>query len=129
MEYKFQLRLFSPTPLPVTSQLKWTLDDMYYDAGALNTNSIALFRYAEVLLNYAEAKAELGTLTDADWALTVGALRDKRRYYRRVNDKTNTADPYLVTNYFPGITDPSILEIRRERGIELSLEGFRFRIF
>jgi hypothetical protein len=37
--------------------------------------SISLIRYAEVLLNYAEAKAELGTLTDDDWAATVGVLR------------------------------------------------------
>ena len=40
--------------------IKWTLDDMYYDTRDLNINSVALFRYAEVLLNYAEAKAELG---------------------------------------------------------------------
>ena len=35
-------------------------------------------------------------------------------------------DPYLQTTYFPDITDPVILEVRRERGIELCLEGFRF---
>ncbi len=28
--------------------------------------------------------------------------------------------------YFPNISNPVILEIRRERGIELALEGFRF---
>lgn len=106
--------------------IKWTLDDMAFDAGALNTNAIALFRYAEVLLNYAEAKAELGTLTDADWALTVGALRSRAGITGGLSTKPATADPYLVANYFPGITDPSILEVRRERGIELSLEGLRF---
>ncbi len=31
-----------------------------------------------------------------------------------------------MTTYFPGITDPVLLEIRRERGIELAWEGFRF---
>ena len=106
--------------------IKWTLDDMAFDAGALNTNAIALFRYAEVLLNYAEAKAELGTLTDADWALTVGALRSRAGITGGLTARPATADPYLVANYFPGITDPSILEVRRERGIELSLEGLRF---
>lgn len=106
--------------------IKWTLDDIYYDAGALNTNAISLFRYAEVLLNYAEAKAELGTLTDGDWALTVGALRARAGITGGLTTKPTLADPYLVTNYFPGITDPSILEVRRERGIELSLEGLRF---
>lgn len=106
--------------------IKWTLDDVYFDAGALNTNAVALFRYAEVLLNYAEAKAELGTLTDADWALTVGALRSRAGITGGLTTRPATADPYLVANYFPGITDPVILEVRRERGIELSLEGLRF---
>ncbi|NTS39797.1 RagB/SusD family nutrient uptake outer membrane protein [Flavisolibacter sp. BT320] len=106
--------------------IKWTLDDVYFDAGNLNTNAVALFRYAEVLLNYAEAKAELGTLTDADWALTIGALRSRAGITGGLTTKPVTADPYLVANYFPNISDPTILEIRRERGIELSLEGFRF---
>jgi len=106
--------------------IKWTLDDMYYDAGRLNTNSIALFRYAEILLNYAEAKAELGTLTDSEWASTVGTLRRRAGITGGLNTKPMVADPYLVANYFSGISDPTILEIRRERGIELSLEGHRF---
>ena len=37
--------------------IKWTLDDMYYDTRDLNINAISMFRYAEVLLNYAEAKS------------------------------------------------------------------------
>lgn len=106
--------------------IKWTLDDMYYDAGALNTNAVSLFRYAEVLLNFAEAKAELGTMTDAEWALTIGALRSRAGITGGLTTKPVIADPYLRTTYFPGITDPTILEVRRERGIELSLEGFRF---
>ena len=106
--------------------IKWTLDDVYFDAGALNTNAVALYRYAEVLLNFAEAKAELGTLSDADWALTIGTLRARAGITGGLNAKPTIADPYLITNYFPGITDATLLEIRRERGIELSLEGLRF---
>lgn len=106
--------------------IKWTLDDVYFDAGALNTNAVALFRYAEVLLNYAEAKAEMGTLTDADWARTVGTLRARGGITSGLTTKPVTADPYLIANYFPNISDPTLLEIRRERGIELSLEGLRF---
>ncbi|WP_069661184.1 RagB/SusD family nutrient uptake outer membrane protein [Arcticibacter eurypsychrophilus] len=106
--------------------IKWTLDDIYYDAGALNINAIPLFRYAEVLLNYAEAKVELGTLTDVEWAQTIGVLRARAGITGGLTTKPTVADPYLVTNYFPGITDPVILEVRRERGIELSLEGFRY---
>lgn len=106
--------------------IKWTLDDMYYDTRDLNINSVALFRYAEVLLNYAEAKAELGTLTDADWQATVGALRSRAGITGGLTTKPTVVDPYLQSVYFPGITDPVILEVRRERGIELCLEGFRF---
>jgi len=106
--------------------IKWTLDDMSYDAGSLNINSIPMIRYAEVLLNYAEAKAELGSLTDADWASTVGVLRARAGITGGLSSKPTLADPYLVANYFPGIADAAILEVRRERGIELSLEGLRF---
>jgi hypothetical protein len=93
--------------------IKWTLDDMYYDTRDLNINSISEFRYAEVLLNYAEAIAELGTFTDADWAKTIGVLRTRGGITGGIN-------------YYPNISDPTLLEIRRERGIELCLEGFRF---
>ncbi len=106
--------------------IKLTLDNTALDAGRLNTNIVSLFRYAEVLLNFAEAKAELGTLTNQEWALTIGALRARAGITGGLSIKPNVADPYLVKNYFPNISDPTILEIRRERGIELSLEGFRF---
>ena len=106
--------------------IKWCLDDMYYDGGSRNDNSISIIRYAEVLLNYAEAKAELGTLNDADWTKTIGALRKRAGITAGTTSMPTVADSYLQTNYFPDITDPVILEIRRERGIELVLEGFRF---
>ncbi|MES2275421.1 MAG: RagB/SusD family nutrient uptake outer membrane protein [Bacteroidota bacterium] len=106
--------------------IKLTQDDASMDGGARNTNSLPVMRYAEVLLNYAEAKAELGTLTDADWNSTIGALRRRAGITGITSTKPTVADPYLQANYFPGITDPAILEIRRERGIELVLEGFRF---
>ena len=35
-------------------------------------------------------------------------------------------DTYLKNTFFPGISDPVLLEIRRERQVELALEGFRF---
>lgn len=106
--------------------IKWALDDMYYDTRDLNINSVSIFRYAEVLLAYAEAKAELGTLTDADWALTIGALRKRAGITGGLTTKPTVVDTYLQSKYFPTITNPVILEVRRERGIELCLEGFRF---
>lgn len=106
--------------------IKLTQDDASMDGGSRNTNSIPSIRYAEVLLNYAEAKAELGTLTDADWNITIGALRRRAGITGNTSVKPTTIDTYLQTNYFPGISDPALLEIRRERGIELVFEGFRF---
>jgi hypothetical protein len=106
--------------------IKWTLDDTYYDGGSRNDNSISIIRYAEVLLNYAEAKAELGTLNDADWTRTIGALRKRAGITAGITSMPAAVDSYLQNNYFPDIADPVILEIRRERGIELVLEGFRF---
>ncbi|SKA15537.1 RagB/SusD family nutrient uptake outer membrane protein [Sediminibacterium ginsengisoli] len=106
--------------------IKWTLDDTYYDGGSRNDNSICIMRLAEILLNYAEAKAELGTFTDADWNKTVGALRRRAGITNGTTTKPVAVDPYLQSKYFANISDPSLLEIRRERGIELVLEGFRF---
>lgn len=104
--------------------IKWVLDDVYYDSNAYNDNIIPIFRYAEILLNYAEAKAELGTLSESEWNLTIGALRKRAGITR--TDLPTLVDPYLQENYFPEISDPILLEVRRERGIELVMEGFRF---
>lgn len=106
--------------------IKFTLDDAAYDVYGANGNDIPIMRYAEVLLNYAEAKAELGTLTDGDWRITIGALRRRAGITGGDLDaKPVTVDNYMRNTYFPSISDPVILEIRRERAIELCLEGFR----
>jgi hypothetical protein len=106
--------------------IKWSVDDVAMDGGQLNTNAVHLFRYAEVLLNYAEAKAELGQLTAADWAATIGALRARAGITGGLTALPTTVDPYLQSVYFPDVSNPVILEIRRERGIELAMEGLRF---
>jgi starch-binding outer membrane protein, SusD/RagB family len=106
--------------------IKWSLDDVYYDGDTRNDNFISILRYGEVLLNYAEAKAELGTLTDAEWAQTIGALRSRAGITGGLNVLPTVVDSYMQQTFFPGITDPVILEVRRERGIELYLEVSRF---
>ena len=106
--------------------IKFVLDDAIYDTRDLNNNAVPIFRYAEVLLNFAEAKAELGTLTDAEWALTIGALRKRGGITGGLATKPLIVDTYLQSKYFPAISDPVILEVRRERGIELCQEGLRF---
>lgn len=105
---------------------KWVHPDMSLDGGVRNPSNIPLIRYAEVLLNYAEAKAELGELSDNDWMMTIGRLRARAGIQTGLNTKPSQVDTYLQQQYFPAINDPVILEVRRERGIELALEGHRF---
>lgn len=104
--------------------IKFSLDSKSYDNGAYNPVGMPMIRYAEVLLNYAEAKAELGEMTDRDWVNTIAAIRSRAG----VNGGTvcpTTVDTYLQETFYPDVTDPIILEVRRERTIELYLEGFR----
>lgn len=75
-----------------------------------------LMRYAEVLLTYAEAKYELnGSISDADLNLTVNALRTRVGFAPRLTNAFVTANNLSMRE-----------EIRRERTVELALEGFRY---
>ena len=103
--------------------LKHSLDDKRLDGISEAYNSIPLIRYAEVLLNYAEAKAELGEFDENIWYQTIGTLRERAGVNPVV---PATEDSYLQNTYFPDISDKFLLEIRRERGIELCYEGFRY---
>jgi hypothetical protein len=103
--------------------LKFSLDDKRLDGITESYNSIPLIRYAEVLLNYAEAKAELGQFDQTVWKETIAPLRARGGVNPSV---PASADSYLQRTYFPGISDKFLLEIRRERGIELCYEGFRY---
>jgi len=92
-------------------------------------NDYPCFRYAEVLLNYAEALAELGTITQEDINISVNAVRARVGMPELKMDKANsTVDPFLLECY-PNVTKSTntgvLLEIRRERTVELVLEGFR----
>ncbi len=89
-----------------------------------------ILRYAEVLLNYAEAKAELGILTQADLDKSVNLLRDRAGMPRAsLADWKSNVDPVLSDKY-PNIQSSqkgAVLEIRRERRVELVDEGFRLK--
>ncbi|MGJ1205168.1 RagB/SusD family nutrient uptake outer membrane protein [Sphingobacterium lactis] len=87
---------------------------------------IPLYRYAEVLLNFAEAKAELGMASQADLDRSVNLLR--RRAGMPDMPITPALDPKMARDY-SNVTAGNkslILEIRRERRVELAFEGFRF---
>lgn len=90
---------------------------------------LPVFRYAEVLLNYAEARAELGTLTQADADLAILPLRERVGMPNLdVAAAIANPDPYLEAQYtqVTGANKGVILEIRRERRIELVMEDFRW---
>ncbi|WP_339867145.1 RagB/SusD family nutrient uptake outer membrane protein [uncultured Algoriphagus sp.] len=103
--------------------LKFSLDDKRYDGISEAYNSISLIRYAEVLLNYAEAKAELGEFDESVWMETIAPLRERAGVDSSIPTEP---DSYLQGVYFPGISDKFLLEVRRERGIELCYEGLRY---
>ena len=81
-----------------------------------------IFRYAEVLLNEAEAQAELGQCDQTVLDNTINKLRDR------------VAMPHMILaslvkdpkSDFPSLP-PLLDEIRRERRIELAADGFRFQ--
>lgn len=85
-----------------------------------STTPAIVLRLGEVLLNYAEAVAELGTITQADLDMSINLLRDR------------VAMPHLDLNppMDPRHADEGIssllVEIRRERRVELFMEGFRY---
>lgn len=88
-----------------------------------------LIRAAEVYLNYAEALAELGTLDQAALDVSVNEIRDRAGMPDLIiSEANNNIDPFLASCY-PNVKEgPNkgvILEIRRERTVELVNEGFR----
>ncbi len=114
--------LVAPTGYAI---IKFVLDNSWYNGRSRNTNSYPIIRYAEVLLNYAEARRELGTFTNDDWAATIGALRKRAGITGGLTSCPTTVDTWFQSHFYPTISDATLLEIRRERAIELFYEGFR----
>lgn len=71
-------------------------------------NDLPIFRTAEVYLNYAEAKAELGTLTSDDLEMSVNKLRE--RVGMPDFDMSVLPDPYLldVSTGYPKVAQKKI---------------------
>ena len=81
-------------------------------SGLNNGTNIHLVRYAEVLLNYAEAQQSLGQMTAAVWDKTIRALRVRAGF-----TEAGALD-------FPGTANMTQI-IRNERRVELAMEGLR----
>lgn len=101
-------------------QKYWTGQADFLASPNLFLDFIAI-RYAEVLLNYAEAVYELGNnISDVDLDKTINLLR------KRATNNDNSKLP-LLTNAFVTANGLNMRdEIRRERSVELAYEGFRY---
>lgn len=112
---------------------KWlqTSYEAMSNSRSASTNSLPVIRYSEVLLNYAEAAAELGEMTSSIWDQTVGALRRIHgglSYTGYPGSSGYVADSWLRSYYTEDVLHPAelsdfVLEIRRERAVELMLEN------
>ena len=106
--------------------------------GSTNITDAPIIRYGEVLLNYAEATAELGQFTQADADKSINKLRNRSIKKNNIGNvlpklpiMTVSGDKVLANGV--EINDPDrdptvsslIWEIRRERCVELMFEGFR----
>ena len=100
-----------------------------YDTNGQSITDLPIYRFGEVLLNYAEGKAELGTLSQEDLNSSINSLRQRVGMPDLIMDAANaTPDPFMAAQY-PDVTGTNagvILEIRRERRIELYMENFRW---
>ena len=76
-------------------------------------NDLIMLRYAEVLLNYAEAKERLGSLTQTDLDNSINLLRDR------------VGMVHMKLDDLPAGSDIRT-EIQRERRVELFFEGHRY---
>lgn len=87
----------------------------YFDptapAGVAAGLNLILMRYADVLLMYAEAKYELGQMTETIWNQTIKPIRQRAGF-------TDTSALAYPTTDMQNV-------IRRERRCELAIEGLR----
>lgn len=106
--------------------------EIEYDSYNVSEQDMPIIRKAEVCLNYAEACAELGEITQDDLDISLNLLRDRVGMPGLVLADANALpDPYLDNDQtgYPGVTSANkgvILEIRRERTVELMCEGHRY---
>jgi len=92
----------------------------------LNDIDDVIFRYAESLLNFAEAKAILGTITQSDIDNTVNVLRGRvGAAEMNLSTVNGWGLNYAEEDGYDSTASNIVNEIRRERRMELMMEGFR----
>ncbi|RPH30322.1 MAG: RagB/SusD family nutrient uptake outer membrane protein [Bacteroidales bacterium] len=108
---------------------KWYINDATdWGRVTLGMQACPIFRYAEILLTYAEAKYELGQCTQTVIDKTVNLTR-ARVGMPGLTIGNIPNDPKMDGNYstYCGyVPEPLLREIRRERRIEFAFENFRW---
>jgi hypothetical protein len=99
--------------------------DHYIDKWGDNQDEL-MIRYAEALLNFAEAKAILGTITQSDIDNSINVIRDRVGMVHLDMAEANAwSVTYSVSEGYDPTASNILNEIRRERRVELILENFR----
>lgn len=97
----------------------------------MSFNDIPVYRFAEAHLIYAEAKAELGDISQEDLDISINVIRSRKSVNMPPLKLGVAVDPFMVSEKYgyPNLAKEGhdklalILEIRRERTIELALEA------
>jgi len=99
--------------------------DHYVDKWGDNQDEL-MFRYAEALLNYAEAKAILGTISQSDINKSINVIRDRvGMVHLDMGEVNGWSVAYSVSEGYDPSAANILNEIRRERRVELVLENYR----
>ncbi|MGK9125358.1 RagB/SusD family nutrient uptake outer membrane protein [Olivibacter sp. SA151] len=109
--------------------LNESLKDANEGLSSSNITDAPVIRYGEVLMNYVEASAELGSLTQNDLDISINVLRDRPDINLPHLQVIGNSPAVNGIVYDDPKRDPQVSgilwEIRRERRIELAMEGFR----
>lgn len=127
----------APNPKPYIQRLNKNFTGYHQLKGYINSTDnktiadvdFPAYRYAEVLLTYAEAKAELGTLTQSDLDESVNLIRARVALPNLDMGWANSNADALLAAKYPNVSGANqgvILEIRREKRVEFAMEGYRF---
>ncbi|MFT3702638.1 MAG: RagB/SusD family nutrient uptake outer membrane protein [Agriterribacter sp.] len=133
----FILATNAPNPRPYVQRLNKNFTGYHQLKGYINSTDSKViagadfpaYRYAEVLLTYAEAKAELDDLSQGDLDISVNLIRARAGLPDLDMAIANgNPDPVLAAKY-PNVSGSNkgvLLEIRREKRVEFAMEGYRF---
>jgi hypothetical protein len=125
---------FSTSGFATHKFLNEEIKDLPEGSSSLNPTDSPVMRYGEVLMNYAEAVAELATaggpaMTQEDLDRSINVLRSRPGIdmpdMQIIGDQPAVNGQVYIDSNRDASVPALIWEIRRERRIELMMEGFR----